>query len=114
VQMMEYLQPVALVGCQVLGLPPRWPGAAHDPPQPGGPTDGPAHQAGDLGDVLVVLHGAVPVHRGLPAAGGFACSPADGAPSTTSPPTVAKSETSPAQRSSNPFRVRLHHMKSLR
>jgi hypothetical protein len=71
VQMMEYRQPGgALEGGQVPGLPPRRPGAAHDPPQPGGPAPGPAHQVGDLGDVLVLLDGAVQVHRGLPGGGG--------------------------------------------
>jgi hypothetical protein len=68
-----------LEGGQVPGLPAGGLGAAHDPPQPGRPPGGPAQQVGDLGDVLVVLHGAILVHRGLPRAGGqqpIACSSA--------------------------------------
>ena len=58
VTMMEYRQPVArLKGSQVPGLAARRHGAAHDPPQPGGPSGGPAQQMGDLGDVLVCAGG---------------------------------------------------------
>src|SRR5204863_8264733 len=60
----------ALEGGQVPGLAAGGPGAAHDPPQPGGPVPGAAGQVGDLGDVLVGLDGAVLVHRGLPGGGG--------------------------------------------
>ena len=41
-----------------------------DPPQAAGPVPGPAHQAGDLGDVLVFLGRAVLAGAGLPRAGG--------------------------------------------
>ena len=59
-----------LEGGQVPGLPPRRPGAAHDPPQPGRPSGGPAEQLGDLGDVLVLPHDSVLVQPGLPGGGG--------------------------------------------
>jgi len=71
VTMMEYRQPVAFskavgfLACRRDGLVRR---TIHR--SPAGPAPGPAHQVGDLGDVLVLLDGAVLVHGGLPAAAG--------------------------------------------
>src|SRR5260370_8468946 len=59
----------AFEGGELLQLSAGGPGAPHDPPQPPGPVTGPAVQAGDLGDVPAVLHGAVLVHGGLPGTG---------------------------------------------
>ena len=59
----------ALERGQVPALPPRRLGAPHDPPQPAGPSGGPAEQVGDFGDVLVFLRGTVVVHRGVPGGG---------------------------------------------
>jgi hypothetical protein len=52
----------ALAGGQVPHLAAGRFRAPHDPPQPIGPPGGPAQQVGDLGDVLVLLDGAVLVH----------------------------------------------------
>jgi hypothetical protein len=46
------------------------PDPPRDPPQAAGPVPGPAHQARDLRDVLVVLGAAVLAGAGLPRAGG--------------------------------------------
>jgi hypothetical protein len=48
-----------LIGSQVRHLPAGRLCSAGDPAQPAGPLAGPGHQAGDLGDVLVLLDGAV-------------------------------------------------------
>ena len=61
---------LALVVRQVPQVPARRLDPPGDPPQPARPVPGPGHQAGDLGDVLVLFGRAVLPGAGLPRAGG--------------------------------------------
>src|SRR5689334_6415759 len=61
---------LALVGGEVLHVAAGWLYPPCDPAQPAGPVLRACHEAGDLGDLLVLLGGAVLGDARLPRAGG--------------------------------------------